>query len=302
MSEGRMAELVRRAVVSVGGPDADTFLDNLFTADASRASPGQAVYAGLLTPQGKILFDFSSFRDGDRFLIDLPRALVAGFRQAADVLSAAGQGRDRRSVRRADRRRGVGRDGAPILDGPVDAPTRGWPGSAGDAPVAAGGATWRPTTASERGRLRRPPHRARRAGRRQGFRLRRGLSARCRHGPTRRRRFQEGLLHRAGGGVAHGTPRHGAAAVRDRDRRRRPCRRPAAQVAAGDKAIGTFGSSAGGSGLALVRLDRAKEAMDDGVPIAAGGAALTLALPPGRNSPGRGGREDERPTNWHDAR
>ncbi len=79
MSDGRIAVLARRGVVAVGGPDAEKFLNDLVTADISRAGPGQAVFAGLLTPQGKILFDFIVIRDGDRFLFDLPRALAADF-------------------------------------------------------------------------------------------------------------------------------------------------------------------------------------------------------------------------------
>ena len=51
-------------------------------------------------------------------------------------------------------------------------------------------------------------------------------------------------------------------------------------INAGEKNIGTLGSSTGGTGLALIRLDRAKDAMDHGVPITAGGVGLTLTLPP----------------------
>jgi folate-binding protein YgfZ len=51
-------------------------------------------------------------------------------------------------------------------------------------------------------------------------------------------------------------------------------------VLAGERALGTLGSSAGSSGLALIRLDRAKEALDGGAPIAAGGVPLALTLPP----------------------
>ncbi|MHA1524160.1 MAG: CAF17-like 4Fe-4S cluster assembly/insertion protein YgfZ [Alphaproteobacteria bacterium] len=47
-----------RAVVAVTGPDATTFLQGLVTNDMHEARPGQAISAALLTPQGKILFDF----------------------------------------------------------------------------------------------------------------------------------------------------------------------------------------------------------------------------------------------------
>ena len=78
MENGRIAELPRRGVVAVGGADAETFLNDLITSDVPKTA-GTAAYGGLLTPQGKILFDFIVFPEGDRFLFDLPRGLVADF-------------------------------------------------------------------------------------------------------------------------------------------------------------------------------------------------------------------------------
>jgi folate-binding protein YgfZ len=52
-----------------------------------------------------------------------------------------------------------------------------------------------------------------------------------------------------------------------------------AGVTAADKPIGTFGSSAGGRGLALLRLDRAADALAAGAPLVAGGATLRLVKP-----------------------
>jgi len=51
-------------------------------------------------------------------------------------------------------------------------------------------------------------------------------------------------------------------------------------VTVGGRDIGTLGSSSGKLGLALVRIDRVKDALDSGTPILAGGAEITLALPP----------------------
>jgi folate-binding protein YgfZ len=50
-------------------------------------------------------------------------------------------------------------------------------------------------------------------------------------------------------------------------------------VVAGDKPVGTMGSSAGGMGLGLLRIDRAADALDAGVPLTAGGIAVRLAEP-----------------------
>ena len=53
----------------------------------------------------------------------------------------------------------------------------------------------------------------------------------------------------------------------------------AVPVTAGDKTIGTFGSSAHGRALAMLRLDRVEDALAAGVPITAGGATLRLIKP-----------------------
>src|SRR5262249_51392804 len=55
--------------------------------------------------------------------------------------------------------------------------------------------------------------------------------------------------------------------------------RPAPGVTAPAKPIGPFGSSAGGRALALLRLDRAADALAAGAPLVAGGATLRLVKP-----------------------
>ena len=50
-------------------------------------------------------------------------------------------------------------------------------------------------------------------------------------------------------------------------------------VMAGDKPVGTMGSSAQGKGIALVRIDRVADALDAGQPLTAGGLAVRLAEP-----------------------
>jgi len=47
-----------RSVIEVTGSDAQDFLQGLITNNISAVNPGKAAYAALLTPQGKILFDF----------------------------------------------------------------------------------------------------------------------------------------------------------------------------------------------------------------------------------------------------
>jgi len=52
-----------------------------------------------------------------------------------------------------------------------------------------------------------------------------------------------------------------------------------APVTAGEKSVGTFGSSADGRALAMLRLDRVADALAAGTPLAAGGANLRLVKP-----------------------
>jgi tRNA-modifying protein YgfZ len=68
--------LADRAVLAVTGADAETFLQGLVAADVSGLVPGDARYAALLTPQGKILFDFFVLRREDGFWIDAERAAL----------------------------------------------------------------------------------------------------------------------------------------------------------------------------------------------------------------------------------
>ena len=63
-----------RAVIAVSGPEARDFLQGLITNDITRVAPDALTYAALLTPQGKILFDFLIGARDDTLLIDAPAA------------------------------------------------------------------------------------------------------------------------------------------------------------------------------------------------------------------------------------
>lgn len=61
-----------RGVVRVAGAEAEHFLQNLVTNDVEGLEIGQSRFAALLTPQGKILFDFLIHRRGaQEFLLDV---------------------------------------------------------------------------------------------------------------------------------------------------------------------------------------------------------------------------------------
>jgi len=288
MSKGRITELPDRGVVAVGGPDAGSFLDNLFTTDATRAGDGRAAFGALLSPQGKILFDFIVFRDGERFLVDLPRVLVADFVKRLGLyklrakVEIADLGDDHVVVA------AWGGEHAPILDGPVAAdprlPALGYrtvvPAGADMAPdheeasaadyeahrialgVPAGGADFAYGDAF--------PHDAgmdHLAGIdfRKGCFIGQEVVSRMEHRGTARRR----PVSARGAGLA-----------------------PGATITAGDVPVGAVGSAKGDLGIAIVRLDRAQEARDAGVPLMAAGAPVELAIPAwaGFDWPGTGGR------------
>ena len=54
---------------------------------------------------------------------------------------------------------------------------------------------------------------------------------------------------------------------------------PGAPILAGDKPVGTMGSTSGQNGLALIRIDRVADALDAGMPLTAGGLGIRLAEP-----------------------
>jgi len=62
-----------RGVIVVDGDDRVAFLQGLVSNDIEAAAPGRAVWAALLTPQGKWLADFFVLADGDRLLLTASR-------------------------------------------------------------------------------------------------------------------------------------------------------------------------------------------------------------------------------------
>jgi len=68
-----------RGVVSVCGPDAETFLDSLLTVSVKQMAEGEARFGALLTPQGKMIVDGLIVKSAEGFLIDCQRSLAADF-------------------------------------------------------------------------------------------------------------------------------------------------------------------------------------------------------------------------------
>src|SRR5438067_13841408 len=79
-----------RAIVRLSGEDVRGFLQGLVTNDVAGELP---VWAGLLTPQGKCLFDFIVWGEGDDLLLDCEVAAVD------DLIKRLGIYRLRRPIR-----------------------------------------------------------------------------------------------------------------------------------------------------------------------------------------------------------
>ncbi|MEM8702174.1 MAG: folate-binding protein [Pseudomonadota bacterium] len=77
MPSAKIAHLTDRALIRISGDDAHNFLQNLVTADIEDTDASGASSAALLTPQGKILFDFLIYRTDDGYLADVPVSVAA---------------------------------------------------------------------------------------------------------------------------------------------------------------------------------------------------------------------------------
>jgi len=75
-----MRDSGERTVLSVSGPDAEEFLQDLVTNDLHKRGGG-LVYAALLTPQGKYLADFMISGSADSLLLDVAAPLADGLAQ-----------------------------------------------------------------------------------------------------------------------------------------------------------------------------------------------------------------------------
>lgn len=279
MSSGRITGLSRRGVVAVGGPDARKFIGDLITADLGRLETHGAVYGGLLSPQGKILFDFIVMPDvaaeGERLLFDLPAGL------AGDFVKRLGLYKLRARVTISDltgERLVVALWGGehPALDGPVARDPRF--ADLGFRAIVPEGAdmaadhveatvaeydTHRIACGVPEGGIDFAfgdlfPHdvdmdQLHGVAFDKGCFIGQEVVSRMEHRGTARRRFV--LMH------GDSLPPAGT------------------ELTAGGRPLGTTGSASGGIGLALVRLDRAREAMAAGTPVLAGGAPVRLSLP-----------------------
>lgn len=70
MANAVYVDIPNRAMIHVAGADAFKFLQGLITNDMRLLETQDMIYACLLTPQGKFLYDFFIRKDGAGFIID----------------------------------------------------------------------------------------------------------------------------------------------------------------------------------------------------------------------------------------
>lgn len=69
-----LCQLPQRAVIRLSGSDTRDFLQGQLTHDINLLAPDQPLYAALLSPQGKCLFDLFLHIDGDDVLLDADKS------------------------------------------------------------------------------------------------------------------------------------------------------------------------------------------------------------------------------------
>jgi len=77
MERAAYAMLAERGILEVASDDRVAFLQGLVSNDVAKVAPNRAVYAALLTAQGKFLHDFFIVAQGDAFYLDAEAARLA---------------------------------------------------------------------------------------------------------------------------------------------------------------------------------------------------------------------------------
>src|SRR6266702_4538683 len=280
----KAAFLPDRGVVKVSGGDARDFLNGLVTTDVTLLRPSLGRFGALLTPQGKITVDFliteAPSGHGGGFLIDCPRALAQGL---ADKLGFY-KLRAKVAVENLSDSLGVlaAWEGDPAVTpdlafaDPRDA-ALGWrilvPAELAQKVADLIGADLVDSAAYE-------AHRIASGVPRGGLDFMYGdafphdTNMDRLHGVD----FDKGCY--VGQEVVSRMQHRGTARTRTvRVILEGPSPEPGAAVVAGDKPVGTMGSTAGGHGIALLRTDRVADALDAGLKLSAGGLAIRLTDP-----------------------
>ncbi|NEK14282.1 YgfZ/GcvT domain-containing protein [Rhizobium leguminosarum] len=257
-----------RSLLFVSGAEAQSFLQNLITTDIAALGADEARPGALLTPQGKILFDFMIWQDGEGYTIEidagqrdglLKRLTMYKLRAAVTLVPSTEEGvtaswgedaegargaRDSRFAKAGvtlTRRAGRHGDGAEALYDALRI-SHGIVTSGSD--FALQDAFPHDVLMDFNGGL----------SFRKGCYVGQEVVSRMQHRGTARRRVVT---------VSAATDLPGTGT----------------EITAAGKPVGTLGSVDGGNGLAIVRIDRAGAAMAAGTPLLAGDTPVSLVLP-----------------------
>ncbi len=280
----KAAFLPDRGVVKVAGADARSFLNGLVTTDLTLLGPGVGRFGALLTPQGKITTDFliteAPEGHGGGFLLDTPRALAQGL---ADKLGFY-KLRAKVAVENLSDSLGVmaAWGGEPVIkpDLAFADPRHaglGWrilvPQELASRAAGLIDAAFLDSAAYD-------AHRIALGVPRGGLDYIYGdafpheTNMDRLHGVD----FDKGCY--VGQEVVSRMQHRGTARTRTvRIVLDGPAPEAGTAIVAGDKPVGTMGSSAEGAGLARVRIDRVADALDAGMALTSGGLAIRLAEP-----------------------
>lgn len=262
-----------RSVLTVTGEDAEHFLQNLVTCSVTSLAEGDARACGLLTPQGKILFDFLLMRRDGGFAIDIRSDAKDDFLKRLTLYKLRAK--------------------VEISEAEESLAAISWDGDSGEAAGSRFSAKdTRFRTVAVTRHYGEPP--AEETGRDAWDRLRIAHGV-AESGPdfALGDAFPHDVSFDQTAGVDFRKGCYVGQEVVSRMHHRGTARRrilvaradgelpePGTQIEAGGKPIGALGTVSGTDGLALARIDRAKDAIDAGTPITANGMTLTLSLPP----------------------
>jgi folate-binding protein YgfZ len=277
MADITYAHLEDRGIVRVGGGDAVELLDGLVTNALAGIDKTGAIHTGLLSPQGKILFDFFVTRDGDDLLIDVAKASLP------DLVKRLGFYRLRADATFSDQSEEL------VVAAAWGAADIRFPGGIlAYADPRQAGMGWRMILPA--GRLAELPGRQVEAAAYHAHRIGVGVPEAGRDfvlGDT----FPHEALYDQLAGVDFRKGCYVGQEVVSRMQHRGTARKrivpvegqaalaEGGDIMAGEATIGRLGSTSGSRGLALVRLDRAHEAGEKGTPLEVGGLPVVIAKP-----------------------
>jgi folate-binding protein YgfZ len=85
MAQGNFVVLDDRGILAVSGPDRGAFLQGLVSNDVEKIAADRAVYAALLTAQGKYLHDFIMVAAGEAIWLDAEAARLADLKRRLSI-------------------------------------------------------------------------------------------------------------------------------------------------------------------------------------------------------------------------